>query len=97
LPPPRAVEREGRSAKNSVRDSGIGMVPGTDIGLPGLDGYEVARRLRRLADGGSLRVIAVTGYGTEDDKAQTRAAGIDELVVKPVSLETIDRLLEDLD
>ncbi|HYH42449.1 MAG TPA: ATP-binding protein [Burkholderiales bacterium] len=54
-----------------------------DIGLPGMSGYDVARRLR--ADGGgSLVLIAVTGYGQETDKARTASAGFDAHIVKPL-------------
>src|SRR4029079_3752915 len=49
-----------------------------DIGLPGMDGYEVARRIRQQPDGASVRLIALTGYGQESDKSRTRAAGFDE-------------------
>jgi CheY-like chemotaxis protein len=54
-----------------------------DIGLPEIDGYEVARRMRR-AVARSVRFVALTGYGTEDDKRRSREAGFDEHVVKPV-------------
>jgi NO-binding membrane sensor protein with MHYT domain/CheY-like chemotaxis protein len=60
-----------------------------DIGLPGIDGYEVARRLR--AGGSRVRLVALTGYGTAEDKAQARLAGFDAHLTKPAD---IDRLLE---
>ena len=64
-----------------------------DIGLPGMDGYEVARRLRRslLRD---VILVALTGYGTEEDKRRTREAGFDEHVVKPLMPETLHRIFE---
>ncbi len=55
-----------------------------DIGLPELDGYEVARRMRRFLRG-SARFVALTGYGAEEDKRRSREAGFDEHVIKPVS------------
>jgi PAS domain S-box-containing protein len=55
-----------------------------DIGMPGLDGYEVARRLRALKRDGPLRIIAITGWGQEDDRARSRQAGVDVHLVKPV-------------
>jgi len=55
-----------------------------DIGMPGLDGYEVARRLRALKRGESLRIIAVTGWGQEADRTRSREAGFDVHLVKPV-------------
>jgi len=59
-----------------------------DIGLPVMDGFEVAARLRELLPG-PLRLVAVTGYGQESDKARTRAAGFDEHLTKPVGLEAL--------
>jgi CheY-like chemotaxis protein len=55
-----------------------------DIGLPLIDGYELAARLRRAMR--SLRIVAVTGYGQEEDIRRARAAGFDEHLVKPVDL-----------
>jgi CheY-like chemotaxis protein len=62
-----------------------------DIGLPRMDGYELARALRRSPHGGrrSVRIVAVTGYGREADRDRSRAAGIDAHLVKPVDLETL--------
>jgi PAS domain S-box-containing protein len=54
-----------------------------DIGLPGLDGFAVARALRNDISTSAVRLIALTGYGREEDLAQARAAGFDELFVKP--------------
>lgn len=64
-----------------------------DIGLPDLDGYEVAQRLR---EGGAqeLRLIALTGYGQEEDLRRAREAGFDQHLLKPVNLETLKNLLE---
>jgi DNA-binding response OmpR family regulator len=56
-----------------------------DIGLPGWDGYEVARRLRAEAGLESLTFIAVTAYGTEDDRRRSREAGFADHLVKPIS------------
>ncbi|HZF11583.1 MAG TPA: response regulator [Thermoanaerobaculia bacterium] len=64
-----------------------------DIGLPGIDGYEVARRLRRRSELDGLLVVAVTGYGQEGDRQRAREAGFDHHLVKPVDLETLRRLL----
>jgi signal transduction histidine kinase/CheY-like chemotaxis protein len=62
-----------------------------DIGLPGLDGYQVARRLRAAAD--CPRLIALTGYGQPEDLECARAAGIDEYLVKPIDAVELARLL----
>lgn len=63
-----------------------------DIGLPDMSGYETARALRE-ALGRAIRLVAVTGYGREEDRAQSEAAGFDEHVVKPPSLEALHRVL----
>jgi CheY-like chemotaxis protein len=55
-----------------------------DIGLPGMDGYEVARRVRALPGGRQIRLIALTGYGQADDRQRALAAGFDDHLVKPV-------------
>jgi CheY-like chemotaxis protein len=54
-----------------------------DVGLPGFDGYEVARRVRRLV-GRAIRLVALTGYGRPEDRARAREAGFDAHLVKPV-------------
>ena len=56
-----------------------------DIGLPGIDGYEVARRVRALDDGRKLYLVALTGYGRPEDRERAKSAGFDEHVVKPIS------------
>jgi two-component system CheB/CheR fusion protein len=66
-----------------------------DIGLPGIDGYEVARRLRRRAELDGLLIVAVTGYGQDDDRQRAREAGFDHHLVKPLDLEALRRLLAD--
>ena len=61
-----------------------------DIGLPGMDGYQLAAEIRRRLAGKPMRLIAFTGYGGADDIARASAAGFDAHLVKPVE---IDRLL----
>jgi two-component system CheB/CheR fusion protein len=56
-----------------------------DIGLPGIDGYEVARRLRTLPATRNARIVAVSGYGQAQDRERSRAAGFDDHLLKPVS------------
>lgn len=60
-----------------------------DIGLPVMDGFEVARQLRANKSTQSMRLIAVTGYGQEHDRQRTAAAGFDAHLVKPVDLEQV--------
>ncbi|MBI2876111.1 MAG: PAS domain-containing protein [Candidatus Tectomicrobia bacterium] len=64
-----------------------------DIGLPGMDGYEVARRLRQRADLPPMRLVAITGYGQEEDRQQAREAGFDHHLIKPIDPEELLRLL----
>jgi PAS domain S-box-containing protein len=59
-----------------------------DIGLPGMDGYELARRLRSAHPTG-LRLVAVTGYGQESDRARSREVGFDAHLVKPIDLDAL--------
>jgi CheY-like chemotaxis protein len=67
-----------------------------DIGMPGLDGYAVARRLRGEANMKDAVLIAVTGYGTSADRSRARAAGFDRHLVKPVDPAALQHLLTDL-
>jgi CheY-like chemotaxis protein len=64
-----------------------------DIGLPGMNGYEVARRLRTDAGMGTARLIALTGWGTEDDQRKSRDAGFDAHLTKPVEPSAVDEVL----
>lgn len=66
-----------------------------DIGLPGMDGYELARRLRRLPGTADALFIALTGYGQEQDRAQARAAGFDYHLLKPVDVEQLLRVVRE--
>jgi DNA-binding response OmpR family regulator len=61
-----------------------------DLCLPGMNGYELGRKLRERH---ALRLIAVTGYGDDDDIAHSRAAGFDDHIVKPFDLQVVDRVL----
>jgi CheY-like chemotaxis protein len=60
-----------------------------DIGLPGMDGYEVARRLRQLPGRDKVLLVALTGYGQEEDRRRSREAGFDHHLVKPVDPEVL--------
>jgi CheY-like chemotaxis protein len=64
-----------------------------DIGLPGLDGYGVARHLRRNPATAKTPIIAVTGYGTDEDRHRSREAGFDRHMVKPVDPEALHQAL----
>lgn len=64
-----------------------------DIGLPDLDGYEVARRMRGMPELGGARLIALTGYGDEADRRRASEAGFDQHLVKPVDLDDLEKAL----
>jgi len=66
-----------------------------DVGLPELDGYEVARRIRAAPGGRDIVLIALTGYGQPEDKERSRRAGFDTHVVKPLDPDTLDELLKE--
>jgi two-component system CheB/CheR fusion protein len=66
-----------------------------DIGLPGLDGYEVARRIRAGGDAGVL-LVAVTGYGQSGDRQRSTEAGFDAHLTKPVDPVALEALLVNL-
>jgi CheY-like chemotaxis protein len=67
-----------------------------DIGLPVLDGYEVARRLRVLLDGHPCQLVALTGYGLDADRERSAEAGFDRHLVKPVNPDLVVRLAADV-
>jgi signal transduction histidine kinase len=76
-------------AARSVRPDAVVL----DIGLPGMDGYEVARRLRNTPSTHDVLLVAVTGYGQNEDRARSMEAGFDYHLVKPVEFSTLHELL----
>ena len=64
-----------------------------DVMMPGLDGYEVARRIRARTDPRRLRLIALTGFGQEDDRHRALEAGFDAHLVKPIDFEQLARIV----
>jgi CheY-like chemotaxis protein/two-component sensor histidine kinase len=86
------VAHDGASALDSVGRIRPEVVF-LDIGLPVMDGYELARRVRAQPALAGVRLVAVTGYGQESDRKRGREAGIDEHVVKPIDLEQLPTLL----
>ena len=64
-----------------------------DIGMPGMDGYAVARRLRQGTASADTVLVALTGYGQECDRERTQAAGFDHHLVKPVDMDALRRVL----
>ena len=67
-----------------------------DIGMPGIDGYELARMLRKEHGWEHLKIVAVTGYGSDEHRASSRKAGFDAHVLKPVSPHLVESMLHTL-
>ena len=65
-----------------------------DIGLPKIDGYEAARRIRRQQEGKGPMLIALTGWGQEEDRRRSLEAGFDYHLIKPADLSTLEKLLD---
>jgi len=81
---PAAIETAARCSPHVVL---------LDIGLPGMDGYEVARRIRSHGALSGVRLVALTGYGQDEDRRRAEAAGFDEHLTKPVDPQKLRRLL----
>ena len=64
-----------------------------DIGLPELDGYEIARRLRQRSQLNDVWLVAMTGYGQDSDRQRSQDAGFDHHLVKPVDPQKLEELL----
>jgi two-component system, sensor histidine kinase len=64
-----------------------------DIGLPGIDGYEVARRIRAGFATNAPKLVALSGYGSAEHRELAFAAGFDEHVAKPITIATLRRLI----
>jgi CheY-like chemotaxis protein len=67
-----------------------------DLGMPGMDGYEVARRIRQHAAFREVPLIALTGWGQEEDRRRTEQAGFTHHLVKPADAQILQGLLEEL-
>jgi CheY-like chemotaxis protein len=86
------VAYTGESALETVKSFHPDVVL-LDIGLPGIAGYEVARQLRQQPEFSGTLLVAVTGYGQEEDRRRSRAAGFNHHLVKPVSPEVLRQIL----
>ncbi len=64
-----------------------------DIGLPTIDGYEAARRIRETAEGKAIVLVAITGWGQEEDRRRSAQAGFDRHITKPVELRELESVL----
>ncbi|HEV7732762.1 MAG TPA: ATP-binding protein [Candidatus Binatia bacterium] len=75
-------------------DAAASAVAFVDIGLPEMDGFEVARRLRVHPNGQTMVLVAVSGYGRDEDKRRAAAAGFDHHFTKPVDFDDVRRILQ---
>jgi CheY-like chemotaxis protein len=65
--------------------------------MSSMDGYQVARAIRARDDGASVRLVALTGWGQDDDRRRSSAAGFDDHLVKPVEIQVLTQLLRTLE
>jgi CheY-like chemotaxis protein len=68
-----------------------------DLGMPGMDGFEVAHRARQQLEGLDVTLVALTGWGQEEDRRRSREAGFDHHLIKPVDMNALQALLASLD
>jgi CheY-like chemotaxis protein len=68
-----------------------------DIGMPGMDGHEVARRIRQRPEFQDVTLIALTGWGQEEDRSRSKSAGFDYHLIKPADVNSVQTLLMSLD
>jgi two-component system CheB/CheR fusion protein len=89
------IARDGPSAVEEVRFRPPEIVL-LDIGLPGMDGYGVAQSIRELPDMEGLILIALSGYGQEEDRRRSREAGFNYHLTKPVDIAALFQLISPL-
>jgi CheY-like chemotaxis protein len=89
------VARDGAEALEaySAYDPAVVLL---DIGMPGMDGYEVARRIRAQHPGPRPTIVALTGWGQENDRREARDAGFDQHLVKPAEIGALKELLRSI-
>jgi len=68
-----------------------------DIGMPGMDGYEVARRIREIPGLAKVVLAALTGWGQQEDRRRTAEASFDHHLVKPPELQAVENILQDFE
>ena len=86
------MAHDGLDAVHQTREFAPDVVL-LDIGLPGIDGYEAARRIRSLPRGRGILLVAVTGWGQSEDRQRSREAGFDHHMVKPLRASALETLL----
>src|SRR5581483_5384964 len=66
-----------------------------DVGLPGINGYEVARRFREEPDSDGVMLVALTGYGTPEAQERSRKSGFDHHLIKPVNAQALEEIMRE--
>ena len=89
------VAHHGREALDAFESYRPGMVL-LDIGMPEMDGYQVARAIRSRNAGRSVPIVALTGWGQDEDRRRAREAGFDHHLIKPPDLDALRSLLASL-
>ena len=87
------VVNDGNSALAALKTFPADLVL-LDLGMPGMDGYEVARRIRSDPSHEGLKLVAVTGWGQEEDRLRSRRAGFDHHLVKPTGVESLRAVMK---
>jgi signal transduction histidine kinase/CheY-like chemotaxis protein len=87
------VVYDGLSGIDAISDF-MPEVVFVDLGMPGMDGCETARRIRSTQIGRTLRLVALTGWGQDEARVRTREAGFDAHLIKPASLEALEQALQ---
>jgi CheY-like chemotaxis protein len=86
------IARDGPSALDAI-DRAVPDFALVDIGLPGMSGYEVARRVRERPELASVRLVAQTGWGQDSDRVRSKEAGFDFHLVKPIDIDVLEDVL----
>jgi PAS domain S-box-containing protein len=89
------IANDGASALKLIFDSPP-SIAFLDLGMPEMDGYELARRIRQGPQGETMTLVALTGWGRDEDLARTKAAGFDAHYIKPIDLDSLEQLLRSL-
>nr|WP_231402518.1 ATP-binding protein [Caenimonas aquaedulcis] len=90
------VARDGPQALEAFADYHPSVVL-LDIGMPGMDGYEVARAIRERHPHDAATLVALTGWGQDEDRKRARDAGFDHHIVKPAEIDALQRLLSSIE
>jgi PAS domain S-box-containing protein len=91
-----ATEYDGQSALQRAAEFDPDVVL-LDLGMPGMDGFEVCRTLRRRCGNGRPKIVALTGWGRKEDLARTKEAGFDAHLVKPIDRARLSQLLAEVE